>query len=93
MLFEIALQPPRSDPRMTWRILPGDQQREVERVEERKLRQLPRGRDGGNDVPPLDRALEDRIGAALRGDRCSLPRGRDGDASLPDRQRHFFTRS
>jgi hypothetical protein len=55
---------------MASRVFAGDQEREVERVGQREVRQVMRGRDGGADVSPLNGALEDRIGMALRGDGC-----------------------
>jgi hypothetical protein len=73
MLFEEAKQPASRDPGMASRVFAGDQEREVERVGQRQVRQIMRRRDGGADVPPLNGSLEDRIGMALRGDgRCSL---------------------
>jgi len=46
---------------MASRVFAGDQEREVERVGQREVRQVMRGRDGGADVSPLNGALEDRI--------------------------------
>jgi hypothetical protein len=75
---------------MASRVFAGDQEREVERVGQRQVRQIMRRRDGGADVPPLNGSLEDRIGMALRGDgRCSLlgPGGRASVTDGPGRDR------
>jgi len=62
---------------MPARVFAGDQQRELERVFEAELRQLPRSGQGRDDVPALKRLLEDPVRMALRGDASSL-RGRTG---------------
>ena len=61
-----AHQPASGDPRVAARILPRDQQRQLERVVEAELRQLVRRSQRGDHVPPLDRSLEDPVWPALR---------------------------
>jgi len=58
------------------RILPCDQQRQLERVFEAELRKLPRSGKGGDDVAALGSPFEVRVRPALRGRRSSLPWGR-----------------
>jgi hypothetical protein len=84
IFFQVALQPAGCDPWMAARVFSRDQKRQLERVFEAELRQLPRRGQGGDDVAALDGSLEDRMGTALRGRRCSFPRGRDGEGSLRD---------
>jgi hypothetical protein len=43
------------------RILPGDQHGQLERVVEAQLRELAGCGHGRDDVPPLDRLLEDPV--------------------------------
>jgi len=69
-------QPARGDPRMPLRLLEGDQRRELEEVDERRLRDLgAQGRFGDGEVAALDRPFEDRPRMTLRSDPASI-RGR-----------------
>jgi hypothetical protein len=61
MLFEQALEPAGDNPRVPTRILPGDQHRELERVEQAQLRELSGCGYSRDDVPALDRLLEDPV--------------------------------
>jgi hypothetical protein len=58
---------------MLARSLPGDQGRQVERLDEADVADLPRRRLGDEQVVVLERSLEDRARVALRGRRSSSP--------------------
>jgi hypothetical protein len=80
--LEPALQPARGDARVPLRLLEGDQRRQLEQLDERRARDLdPERRLGEREVSALDRALEDRLRVALRGDRLLASRGRPDDPS------------
>jgi hypothetical protein len=47
------------------RVLSGDQQGQLERVEQAELWELPRSGDGVEDVPAAECPLKDRVRTAL----------------------------
>jgi len=65
IFFQVALKPSRCDSRVAARLCPRDQQRQLERVYEAELRQVPRNGQGRDDVPALECLLEDSVRAAL----------------------------
>jgi hypothetical protein len=76
-VLEVTEQPSSGDPRVSTRLLPSDEDRQLEGVREGDARQLPRSGLGRRKIPALERPLEDRIGTALRS-RCSSSPGPGG---------------
>jgi hypothetical protein len=71
ILLLVAEEPAGRDPLVPAGILAGDEHGQLERVEQVKLRKVFRRGQGGEDVPALQRPLEDRVRMALRGRRSS----------------------
>jgi hypothetical protein len=65
MLLEVAKQPSRRDSRMPARSLPGDQCRQLERLDEADVADLLRSRFSDEQVFVLERPLEDGAWVAL----------------------------
>ena len=80
-LLEVTQQPAGGDAGVATRILPRDQERQLERLAEADPADLLRRRLGDDQVLVLERSTKDGAGMPLRG-RCSSSRGRDGFASL-----------
>jgi hypothetical protein len=72
-VLEVAEEPAGRNPRMSARILAGDQQRQLERVCEAKPREFLGCRLRDEQVPVLERSPEDGARMALRSRRSSSP--------------------
>jgi hypothetical protein len=81
MFLEQALQPAGRDPWSAAGVLPGDQHGQLGRVKQAQLRELSGCGYSRDDIPAVDRLLEDPVRVALRGRRSSSLGAGDGLSS------------